>query len=274
METVARSEHKTRLDCSGNEIHLWVTRPRFIQQPELLTRYKNLLTADELCKQQSYQFTKHRHNALLTRAFIRDLLSHYADVPPADWRFATDFYGKPELVDAPLSLRFNISHTDDLIICAVTLNDEIGCDAEMTGRSCDFLPIAEHCFSDHEYDELLRLREPQQRRSRFFDYWTLKESYIKAWGQGLSIPLADFNFHIGSARYQQYNDNISISFAANRADSDRLWRCWLFYPSRRHRIAVAVKSQSDNHARPYRFRYFEHVPLLATKELNYLGVSN
>lgn len=271
-KTMVPAGKSSVLKLCGNDIHLWITQPQYIHQVDLLTRYKGLLTEEESQKQQSYMFEKHCHNALITRAFVRDLLSHYANVPPYFWRFKKGPHGKPEIVNSQLPLRFNISHTDDLIICAVTLNDDIGCDVEMTNRNCEFLSIAENFFSSSEFAELLGKTGTQQR-SRFFDYWTLKESYIKAWSQGLTIPLADFNFHIGPSKLHQYNDNISLSFAPHRCDLAELWRNWLFYPNNEHRIAVSVKAQSDNQIKPYKFRYFENTPLVKTTELHWLGIS-
>lgn len=273
MKTIAPVEKSPVLELRANDIHLWFTQPQYIRQVDLLVRYKGLLTEDELQKQHNYRFEKKRHNALITRAFIRGLLSHYEAAPPYFWQFKTGVYGKPEIVNSQLPLRFNLSHTDNLIICAVTLNDDIGCDVEMTNRNCEFLSIAESFFSSNEFDELIGNTGTQQC-SRFFDYWTLKESYIKAWGQGLAIPLADFNFHIGPSKLHQYNDNISLSFAPHRFDLIELWRNWLFYPNNEHRIAVSVKAQFDNQIRPYKFRYFENIPLVKTRELYWLGISS
>ena len=261
-----RFDYSSLLKLGSNDVHLWVVQPQVIRQVNLLALYRNLLSEEELQKQQSYVFEKKRHSALITRAFIRDVLSHYADIPPALWQFKAGSHGKPEIVNSQQPLQFNLSHTDDLIICAVTLIDEIGCDVEMTDRNNDFLAIAENYFSKSEYEELLSNSGIQQR-SRFYDYWTLKESYIKALGQGLAIPLTDFSFHIGPAERNQYNDNIGLSFPPHRTDLAEHWRNWLFYPDYKHRIAISVKSQSDNQTRYYKFRYFENTPLVITKEL-------
>ncbi|NRB82055.1 MAG: 4'-phosphopantetheinyl transferase, partial [Saccharospirillaceae bacterium] len=126
-----------KLTLATNEIHLWSVDPKQIQQPELLHAYSQLLSAEETTKQLRFHFEKDRHSALITRAFIRDLLSYYADVSSADWMFIKGAKDKPEIVDPPIPLRFNISHTDNLIICAVMLNDDIGCDVENTQRSSD-----------------------------------------------------------------------------------------------------------------------------------------
>ena len=258
------------LKLNNNDIHVWITKPRCIQQTGLLAQYKSILTDEELKKQNSYIFAEKRHNALITRTFIRDLLSHYEDIHPSHWQFITGSHGKPEIVNPVLPLKFNISHTDDLIICAVMLSDEIGCDVEMVNRNCSFLSIAEDYFSQQEFSDLLNTPEKEQR-SRFFDYWTLKESYIKARGLGLSIPLTDFSFEIGSSKLQHKNDNIRLRFSANRFDHAQFWRNWLFYPNEKHRIAISTKGKTNNQARQYEFRFFENTPLLQTSELSKLS---
>ena len=80
-----------------NEYHLWYTKPRDSQDLDLLDRYKVLLNEEELEKQQRYIFEKDRHDALITRAFIRDVLSQYMDVEPGDWKFTKGENGKPEI---------------------------------------------------------------------------------------------------------------------------------------------------------------------------------
>ena len=218
------------------------------------------------------------------------MLSQYADIQPGNWRFEKGEKDKPEICNPPLPLRFNISHTKNLIICAVMLNDDIGCDVENTTRNNDVLAIADRFFSPSESAELFSLPLEQQR-SRFFDYWTLKESYIKAWGLGLAIPLKDFSFNLDnktvSPLTSEYStsvssasdsstlepskmkDTISLSFAKHRIDQSEIWRSWLFYPSDEHRIALSVKAKSDNQKTPYKLRFFKSVPLV-----NYHEVSN
>jgi len=256
----------------SNDIHLWFTKPQNIRQTDLLKRYKKLLTEDETLRQKSYIFPKKRHNELITRAFVRNLLSCYVNIHPAHWQFKTGIQGKPEIINAMLPLRFNISHSDDLIICAITLNDDIGCDVEMINRNCRFLSIAKDNFSKKEFSDLLNLPENQQC-SRFFDYWTLKESYIKARGLGLSLPLKDFSFQIGSSRLRQLNENIQLGFHTKCFDNPQHWRSWLFYPNEKHRVAVSIKGKPSNQTKKYRFRYFKNIPLYKTIELKEMSFS-
>jgi 4'-phosphopantetheinyl transferase len=263
---------KISLNIKKNEIHLWQVNPDDITEPELLNQYKSLLSDDETIKQQRYKFSHDRHDALITRAFIRDLLSYYADIAPNDWRFDKGEKDKPEIVNPPLPLRFNISHTKGLIICAVTLEDDIGCDVENTTRSNDVLAIANRYFSAIETKELFSLPKEQQRH-RFFDYWTLKESYIKAWGLGLAIPLKDFSFNITDTIVEKNTSftikgAISLSFAQHREDNANRWRNWLLYPNNneQHRIAIALRAKENNQKKAYQLRYFNSTPLLGYQE--------
>ncbi|MBL4900161.1 MAG: 4'-phosphopantetheinyl transferase superfamily protein [Colwellia sp.] len=264
---------KMSLKIKKNEIHLWQVNPDKITQAELLSKYKNLLSNDEIKKQQRYKFSQDRHDALITRAFVRDLLSYYADIAPHDWRFNKGVKDKPEIVNPPLPLRFNLSHTKGLIICAVTLEDDIGCDVENTTRNNDVLAIANRYFSSIETKELFSLPIVQQRH-RFFDYWTLKESYIKAWGLGLTIPLKDFSFNIVDASVEKtttftIKNAISLSFAQHRVDNADKWRNWLLYPNNneQHRIAIALRSKENNKNITYQLRYFNSTHLLGYQEL-------
>ena len=263
---------KISLNIKKNEIHLWQVNPDNIREPELLNQYKTLLSADETIKQQRYKFSHDRHDALITRAFVRDLLSYYADIAPNDWRFDKGEKDKPEIVNPPLPLRFNISHTKSLIICAVTLENDIGCDVENTTRSNDVLAIANRYFSAIETNELFSLPKEQQRH-RFFDYWTLKESYIKAWGLGLTIPLKDFSFNITDVIVEKntpftIKSAISLSFAQHRVDNANRWRNWLLYPNNNepHRIAIAIREKENNQRKAYQLRYFNSTPLLGYQE--------
>ena len=151
----------------------------------------------------------------------------------------------------------------------MTLNNDIGCDVEHLERKADVLAIADRYFSEVETKELFSLPVKKQR-DRFFDYWTLKESYIKAWGQGLAIPLSDFNFHIGASESIKQNSNIQLSFAEKREDNAKDWQSWIFYPSDEHRVSVSIrqlkKDRSQDLDSNYNTRFFETKPLVSYEE--------
>lgn len=105
--------------------------------------------------------------------------------------FTADRFGKPYL-EGQSGMHFNLSHAGDWIVCAVDVSP-IGIDVERI-RMID-MAIAKHYFSDKE-QERLKAVPPENRLSYFFDLWTLKESYIKAIGKGLSEPLRLFTIDL------------------------------------------------------------------------------
>lgn len=154
---------------------------------------ERLLSADERGRAGRYPFGRDRRRFVAARGLLRLILGGYLDRPPESLRFEYGPYGKPRVADSPsrLPLTFNVSRSADWALCAVALGREIGVDIECIDPETSVLEIAEHFFARGEIATLKAL----PRRSRvkaFFDCWTRKEAYIKARGEGLAIPLADF----------------------------------------------------------------------------------
>jgi 4'-phosphopantetheinyl transferase len=127
-------------------------------------------------------------------------LSTYADVDPADWKFRAARHGKPN-ISAPKkfgSLRFNLTHTRGLVICLVSRSREVGVDAEEISRKVDVDQVARHFFSKREQAALAVLPAPRRKR-RFFEFWTLKEAYLKARGRGLWSDPAQLTIELGKS---------------------------------------------------------------------------
>ncbi len=224
----------------ATEAHLWVARPFEIQDPALLARYDALMTPEEREKVSRFRFEKDRHTSLVTRALVRTALSRYADVAPADWRFVANEYGRPEIEEPreARSLRFNLSHTDGLVVCLVSRGREVGVDVEDRTRGGDLLDVADRFFSPLEV-KALRGLPLEEQMDRFFLYWTLKESYIKARGMGLTIPLAAFSFELDSP-----GRGIRILFDPGFDDEPGRWQFSALSYGRRHAVAAGVESKS------------------------------
>lgn len=242
------------LALGRTEAHVWCTCPDSVTDPALLHTYWELLSVNERVQQQRFYFEKGRHEYLITRALVRTTLSRYAPVAPHAWCFETNAYGRPEIV-APqgiLPLRFNLSHTDGLIVCLVTLDRECGIDVEDTEREGMTVEIADQFFSRTEAQTLRALPPPKQR-GRFFEYWTLKESYIKARGMGVSLPLDQFSFHL------ERDQPIRISFDPRLSDDPSSWQFVQLCPTRRHLMAIALRRRVEPDLRIH-VRYV--IPLL------------
>jgi 4'-phosphopantetheinyl transferase len=240
------------MDLPGSEIHLYFSSPEEIADPSLLLNYKTLLTDDELTQMSRLYFARHRHQYLVTRALIRTTLSDYFQVEPVDWRFGKNSYGKPE-ISFPENIgpvRFNLSHCEGLILCGVARDHDIGVDVENVQRSTQaaFENLSSY-FSSTEIADLARL-PPDQQKQRFFDYWTLKESYIKARGMGLAISLAKFSFLFESDHLNGFSTHPDLK------DDATNWQFWRLLMAERYRIAVAVNSAND-----FTVSTFKSVPL-------------
>ncbi len=214
-------------------VHLWLADCSAIYDPSLLAGYRELLSAAEVERQQRFRFQRDRHRDLIARALVRTSLSRYAPVKPWQWQFEQGEHGKPRVCEAPLALNFNLSHSHELVVCAVALQP-VGVDIEYSGRHNDVLAIAERYFSAAESQELFALPQHQQR-DRFFDYWTLKEAYIKARGEGISLGLDNFSFRLPSPR------EITIDFADKLKDEPRDWQFKLLHPQLGYRMALALR---------------------------------
>ena len=203
---------------------------------ELKDRYLELLSPEEHERMARLVFERDRRRFLLTRALVRTMLSRYAAVPPKDWAFVANVHGRPELLDRPdgvPDLRFNISHTDGLIACAVTIGREVGVDVEHVGRRLT-RDVPARFFAPREVADLHAVPEPE-RHKIFFDYWTLKEAYIKARGFGLALPLADFAFRLSSSSPPE------ISFEPALPDDPATWQFAQAWPTPMHRLGLAVR---------------------------------
>lgn len=226
------------MKLGSNDIHLYFVRPALITDNRLLQQYQSLLCDDEQQQMTRFYYERHRHQFLLTRALIRTSLSNYFDVLPANWVFSRNAYDKPEIAhpDSGEQIRFNISHADGLIMCGFTRHFDIGVDVEDSDRSTGaaFNRLSSY-FSEREIKALSSLPIEHQKQ-RFFDYWTLKESYIKARGKGLSIPLRKFGFQLeGNKLTDFYVDDDLDDKAEN-------WQFWRLNAIPNYKIAVAVNS--------------------------------
>ena len=202
-----------------------------------LSSYAAALPEDERIRARRFAMDDDRARFIIGRTLARRMLSQHAAMPPHAWEFEVDERGRPELRALPPSapdLRFNISHTHGLIACAVTTGREVGIDVEFTGRHLLHDNIPERFFSSREVADL-RALPPEAQHSAFFDYWTLKEAYIKARGLGLALPLGQFTF------LRRDGQSPRIEFAPELHDEPDTWQFAQLSPTPEHRMAIAVR---------------------------------
>ncbi len=258
--------HSAAISSLSSEVKLWLFFPPEILNLASIQPYINLLSPDEKIKLNQFFFEKHKIQFALSRGLIRTILSYYIctiQIPfikPEDLEFKYNAYGRPEIANTGFASRvfFNVSHCEGLIIFAVTQDQPIGIDVENIMQEIPFLEIAKNSFSSVEYSELINLTSEDQKK-RFFEYWTLKESYLKACGKGLSVELKQFSFD------GIEDKSIRITFGSEIMDECGKWQFHLFQIADKYQIGLAVKNQNN-----YNLKYmFNKIHVMASGKLNY-----
>jgi 4'-phosphopantetheinyl transferase len=174
------------------DVHIW--RIALDQPAARLPLYAQHLAPDEVTRAQRFYFEHDRQHFTVGRGALRMILSRYAGIAPSQLQFTYSSYGKPALAEATggATLRFNLSHSAGLALCAVTRNREVGVDIEGMRTLTELKQISSQFFSTNENTTLHALPEAIQTEA-FFTCWTRKEAYIKAIGEGLSMPLDSFD---------------------------------------------------------------------------------
>ena len=175
-----------------DEVHVW--RASLRPAPDALARLEAHLSPDERARAARFRFPQHRTAFVAGRGVQREILGRYTGLPPAALSYREGSHGKPEL-DGPATasgIRFNVSNSGDLALYALTLRREIGVDLEQLKPMPDGLDIAKRFFSAPE-NEVFAALPDEVRELAFFRCWTRKEAYIKAVGEGLSMPLDRFD---------------------------------------------------------------------------------
>ncbi len=157
----------------------------------------SLLSEDERERARRFRFDQHRHRFIVARARLRQLLGTCLGIAPEQVAFTYGPHGKPALVEQlnPEAVEFNVAHSGELALFALTLASPVGVDVEQVREFPEAEAIAARYFSAHEQAQMLEL--PQEDRSlSFFLAWTRKEAILKACGKGLSVPLREFSVSV------------------------------------------------------------------------------
>jgi 4'-phosphopantetheinyl transferase len=179
----------------GDEVHLWWA-PLDASQWRI-AQLADVLSPDEVDRANRFYAERDRDRWIVGRGMLRERLADYLGCTPSEVQLIYGSYGKPALAPGSgyASLSFSVSHSDGLVVYAVSRSPMIGVDLEVVRPIADLEGIAEHFFSPRER-ESLRALAPDERTAGFFNCWTRKEAFIKAIGLGLSQPLDAFDVEL------------------------------------------------------------------------------
>ena len=173
------------------EVHVWRTELDVNELQESITR---TVSPDEIVRASRFRFQRDQVRFLACRGVLRSILARYLECGQADISFSYESSGKPK-VAAPArgqSLEFNLSHSGGYAVYAVAFKKRVGIDLEQFRADISYEQIAKQFFSPEERDHIRSLPE-SRRLAAFFFIWTRKEAYVKATGEGLSVPLDSFS---------------------------------------------------------------------------------
>ncbi|HOU15897.1 MAG TPA: 4'-phosphopantetheinyl transferase superfamily protein [Anaerolineae bacterium] len=174
-----------------NAVHVWQVSLNVATST--FDRLYATLAPDEIARAERFRFSEHRARFVVAHGALRDILSRYLDIPAEQLSFAINPYGKPAFAAPEYAwLQFNLSHSGDLILIAVSRDRPIGIDVEHIIPPDDFPRLVEQFFSPNENAAFRALPE-SKRAAAFFAGWTRKEAYVKALGIGVSLPLDQFD---------------------------------------------------------------------------------
>lgn len=234
------------LALPDGEIHVWrIELDRPAAQVEQLA---GVLGQDEPDRAGRFHFERDRRRFTVARGALRVILSRYVAFTPGELRFAYGPYGKPALAP-PFNrneLQFNVAHSHNLALCAVKgSGSELGVDVEYIRPVLEAEQIAGRYFSPAE-QAALRACPPEQKLAAFFNCWTRKEAYLKALGDGLARPLADFDVSLAPG------EPVRLLQVKDQPEEAARWFLAAFIPLPGYVAALATAGN-----RPWAIRYID-----------------
>jgi 4'-phosphopantetheinyl transferase len=222
------------LKLSGSEVHVW--RAELDRSLVCEERLLATLTEDERDRANRFHFKHDRSHFINARGILRDILGRYLDARASDLRFEYTKYGKPSLAKefGGSALSFNLSHSKGVALYAFTTGRDLGIDVEWFRADVADEQIAEHFFSDQEVRALRQLEAGAQAEA-FFNCWTRKEAYIKARGEGLSMPLDRFAVSL------KPGDVAALLTTSGGVQETSRWKLLELFPGSAFAGAVAVE---------------------------------
>jgi len=174
------------------DVHVWDARVSAFAERE--NDLRAILDHAEVRRADRFRLARDRVQYVVAHGLVRTLLGRYLGRPARELWFGTGLYGKPALLEPVTvpALEYNLSHSGDIVLIAVTRGRAVGVDVEHWANDIVYDELAEYCFSAAERDEL-RTASHRDKAAAFFAGWTRKEAYIKATGVGVMLGLDYFD---------------------------------------------------------------------------------
>lgn len=199
-------ESQKILTLKAHEVHIWSAS--LLRDKNNIDYYHSILSKDERKRIGGFRFARDQRRFTTARGILRCLLSNYLGQSPENIEIIYGLWGKPCLLDEK-SLYFNLSHSGDYALYAVTRSCEVGVDLEYIDQNLELEDLAVHIFSATELIEWKNL-EPEPRINSFFKRWVSKEAFLKASGKGWLEDKYQLTFNFkNELRKKNLHDDVS-----------------------------------------------------------------
>jgi len=172
------------MNITCNEVHIWCIQ---LDIPfDKITSFNRILSNGEKFKANKFHLEGDRRRYIVSHGALRIILGKYLQIDPENIQYVYNPLGKP-LLPSDINrkqLYFNLSHSGEYALCAVTLGRQIGIDLEYMRSAPDLEAMARHFFS-YEDNKIIYSYSPECRLQVFYNLWTLKEAYLKATDEGI-----------------------------------------------------------------------------------------
>jgi len=225
------------LTLSLQDVHVWLVS---LNQPnDYVQQLLGSLSAEEPSRGDRFIFKRDRRRFITSHGILRMILSNYTGIDPAQLEFSYEPNGKPYLSKEfnPSNIRFNLSHSNELAICGVTRDREIGVDLEYIRPIPELEKLASKYFSNDKRD-LFEIIPEGQKMECFFTTWTSMEAYLKALGVGLT------NLLEYPGGYPLPSEPIKYFQIIKDTQKSTLWTMVRFSPSSGYVGALVVEGYS------------------------------
>ena len=177
---------------SGNDT-IYLHRILLSQHLPELSRLQKHLSQPEFDRFTLLKDDLEKKRSIVGRGIVRDILGGYVGVAPEKVRIVTGEHGKPYLAECSENIRFNLSHSEDVLILAVSAWGDVGVDIETIKTDKPLHNMARLAFSPREQEELFTLQDSHLQTTAFYRCWVRKEACLKACGRGFSLPGNSFD---------------------------------------------------------------------------------
>lgn len=199
---------------SNSEVHLLNVSIDTISSE--IQSFIDVLSEDEVRRAAVYSLEKDRVQFIIGRGLLRIILGFYVDANPKELRFQYNEYGKPQLSEALLYnyISFNVSHSDNEIIYAISQGRKLGVDIERICLDLEFNEVLKRFFSPKE-QWIIKNSPSEKQVNTFYMIWTRKEAYCKAIGTGIVSHFERIDVTAGTGeanRYKVSGENIEEKY--------------------------------------------------------------